>query len=145
MRGGNCVRRTIWALLALVVVVAGGCQRTQTSVTEATTLTFRGVDYVGSGTGGYEVTATDLMPIGNAESMNFPHTESTVYELAGVDRTQVVVAYEGSNRALSMFFRAEMFRNQSPESSGVDVLSLIPGLCRYWVGSGPSACSASPT
>jgi hypothetical protein len=136
------MRRAIWALLAFFVVfiVAGYLS----SGDAITTLKFRGVEYFGSGTGGYEITATDLTPIGNAESMNFPHTESTVYELGGVDTTQVVVAYEGSNRALSMFFKAELFRHQSPESSGVDVLSLIPGLCRYWVGSSPSACDASP-
>lgn len=137
--------RAFRAMLAfLVLVTAGGCQRTTMWVTEATALTFRGVEYLGSGAGGYEIQATDLTPIGSAESMNFPHTESTVYELAGVDTKQVVVAYEGSDRALSMFFKAELFRQQSPESSGVDVLSLIPGLCRYWVGSGPSACEASP-
>ena len=106
-------------LAFLVIVIAVGYL---TKGDEITTLTFRGVDYVGSGAGGYEIHATDLTPIGNAESMNFPHTESTVYELSGVDTTQVVVAYEGSNRALSMFFKAELFRHQSPESSGVDVL-----------------------
>ena len=140
-------RRIAWVVgLAIAVGLSSvGCQKTTTDFTGATTLRFRGVDFVAFGSTDYVVPEDILVPIGTADAMNFPHVDSNVYEVPGVDAKQVVVAYEGIPRSMSLFVRSDVAKGLAHGPSGVEYFMAVPGLCPFWTGQSAPGCSTAPT
>ena len=115
-------------LLAVLVVVSTitGCRDL-----EALELTFHGQDFVGIGTGSFDIQRTALREIGRADRVNVPDGDGLVYALPDVDPGRAVVAIWGNG--LIQVFIARAIAVPSPGRDGENPWAgAVPELCRYW-------------
>lgn len=77
--------------------------------------------------------------------MNFPHEDSIVYQLRGVDPTQLVVFFEGSPPSLGVFVRSDIAKSLDAAPSAAGLVVTVPGLCPYRTDPPLPACIAGPS